>query len=375
MFNRLTFEISGVCNARCPYCVTGSKINAEVLESDRFLTPKKAGSILDYLQNNQIIAPDIGIELYNWGEPFLNPYLNDVLEQFAGHGIGYHLSTNGSVYQPLGARSITALRQITFSFPGFSQASYDRIHGFDFNHIQNNVEALVHEIQAVNPTTRLIMTFHVYQFNVGELAAAYEWCAKQKIEFSPYLAYWNGYELARRYRIGQVKGSRDLILGYENSIIERFRNTTFRCPQWDMLTMDQAGRVVLCCVMDTSNPEYMFKDVLECSLEEIRKWKESRPVCQECISLGIAQWNNNPLFLKWSPTSEEITTRVTALEHSRCELRLTETRAQNESKLKETKTVYESKLKELKATYESTISWQFTKPIRVIGKLLGLRKP
>jgi MoaA/NifB/PqqE/SkfB family radical SAM enzyme len=341
MLNKLTFEVSAICNAQCPYCVTGAKINVEVPESESFLIPERAGSVLDYLFNIKIITSDTTIDLYNWGEPFLNPRLNEVLDEFAGRGLNFNMSTNGSVYRHLSPKTVAAVKQLYFSFPGFSQSSYSRIHGFAFNQIKNNVESLVQDIQTANPQAQLIMSFHVYQFNIGELASAHEWCAKRGIVFFPYAAYWNGYELARRYKLGLEKDNRDLILGYEEGIIERYKNGTYRCPQWDTLTLDQNGRVVLCCVMDTSNPDCVFKNVQEGTAEEIQKWKESRPVCQECMRLGISQWIFKGVIHNWDPIFNNNKAQIIKLEQCK---------------------------------YESTVSWRITKPLRIAGKILGLRR-
>jgi MoaA/NifB/PqqE/SkfB family radical SAM enzyme len=338
MLTKLTFEISAVCNARCPYCVTGTRINAEVPEGERFLSAKKAGAVMDFLLRERIITPEIGIDLYNWGEPFLHPDLNGVLNEFARRKYYYTLSTNGSIYRRLDPEALATLKQIIFSFPGFSQASYDRIHGFNFEHIKDNVASLVRDIRAANPNTQLFMSFHIYQFNLLEMAAARDWCTKLGIVFFPYTACWNGYELSRRYRKGLIEGSRDLILGYENAAIEYCKSFDYRCGQWDTLTLDQTGRVVLCCVMDTSNPDFGFKDILQCSNEEIQKWKTSRPVCRECLSLGISQWVFYGIIQNWDSLMMGKGNRITAFK------------------------------------YESTISWRITKPLRMAGKYLKLRQ-
>ena len=60
-----------------------------------------------------------------------------------------------------------------FSMPGWSQASYDRIHGLDFGRVVANIEATIQNVKEMGYQGRFMLSFHVYQFNAfDELAAA-----------------------------------------------------------------------------------------------------------------------------------------------------------------------------------------------------------
>jgi hypothetical protein len=65
-------------------------------------------------------------------------YLND-------QGLKYSISTNASI--PLlfneGGDSLRNLSNIIISIPGFSQESYNRVHGFRFDRIKKNIVKLI----------------------------------------------------------------------------------------------------------------------------------------------------------------------------------------------------------------------------------------
>jgi MoaA/NifB/PqqE/SkfB family radical SAM enzyme len=363
LFSHLTFEISGICNARCPYCVTGSKINPIPNEKERFLSPEHTASILDHLLVNNIISNGAGIELYNWGEPFLNPQLNNILYEITKRGFKFDLSTNGSIYQKIQPELFANLNRFTFSFPGFSQDSYNRIHGFSFENIKSNVSLLTQDAFSENPTCKLVLAFLIYQFNISEMADAQIWAKQNKLEVLEHVAYLNGYELSRRYKKKEVPRSGDLILGYEDKIARQFPPESYRCPQFDMLTLDQNGKVVLCCVMDMGNPDFYFKDVRDCNLEEIKKWKESRKVCKDCLEMGIAQWNHNSVMLNTIFEDELVSLNA--------QIKLLSSQEGKLHDLEKIIVQYESLLQKDQFNVdkiETSISWRITEPLRYIGK-------
>ena len=70
--------------------------------------------------------------------------------------------------------------------PGFSQESYDRIHGFNFNKIKENVINLRQQVRELSDDTiPFDMSYHIYQFNESEMVPAKKFCEENDIRFAP----------------------------------------------------------------------------------------------------------------------------------------------------------------------------------------------
>jgi MoaA/NifB/PqqE/SkfB family radical SAM enzyme len=92
-FKHSWFEVAGVCNSRCTYCVTGAK-NASpggIMQADTF------NATLQNLERLNLIDSQSVIELYNWGQVSLHPDLQNIIRVINDHGLRYSISTNGSI--------------------------------------------------------------------------------------------------------------------------------------------------------------------------------------------------------------------------------------------------------------------------------------
>ncbi len=148
MYTSVYFEISGVCNGDCPYCLTGKKCvigqNQKDIKARGFVNPHKFAETIDHLVTEKAIsAKETIIHLYNWGEPFLHPHINQVLQVLYDRHFHYVISTNASIPKPIQPHLLQNLDLVILSLSGFSQKSYNRIHGFNFEEIKSNIIAMV----------------------------------------------------------------------------------------------------------------------------------------------------------------------------------------------------------------------------------------
>ena len=163
-------DISGVCNAKCPYCLSGrfKMPGGKLIAVDVF------EQILKRLTESKIVDGNSVLGLYNWGEPFLHPRLGDLVAITNRFAIPYAFSTNASVVPKIDRSFVNGLKMIIFSMPGFSQSSYDRIHGFSFQKIRKNIETIVNQARAAGYKGVFRIHYHVYQFNLSEIAPCEE---------------------------------------------------------------------------------------------------------------------------------------------------------------------------------------------------------
>lgn len=186
----LFIEISGRCNAKCPYCAR-QRFNQRY--SGKNMSPVLFGQILDHLLNIGLLhrdhTPTIG--LFNWGEPFLNPEINDILKILKKKKLYAGVSSNFIVKPEIDKDNLPVISKVTFSLSGFSQDSYGKIHGASLNKVLDNFEDFYDKIRDYAPNTNLRIAWHRYTFNERELWEAYKYFDRPGIRFHPVIAYLN----------------------------------------------------------------------------------------------------------------------------------------------------------------------------------------
>lgn len=308
MYRTVYFEVSGICNAKCPYCVTGNKsaINKSPgteHRSSNFVTGENFRTAIVRLIDLNLIGKDTVICLYNWGEPLLHPNIQDLLLILKAKKLHFGISTNASKVLKFERGLLTNLDHLTISMPGFSQESYDRIHGFDFNKILSNIDGLLANFRDAGFAGQAKIAYHIYQFNLGEIIHARDFCLKRKINFAPSVAFINDYNLAISFlnktleynKLNEM--AKNLLLYYVDELINKSPRD-FNCPQYDYLTIDAACDVLTCCAVPPNHPDYSIGSIFQLSREDILTKKKQQKICKECISSGLAYWVHNPVIPK-----------------------------------------------------------------------------
>jgi hypothetical protein len=304
MYSTIFFEVSGICNARCPWCVTGNRSGLQA--GGKFIEPDLFRHALERIRELSLAAPDAVISLYNWGEIFLHPQIDDLLKILARQKLRFAISTNSSRLKPLPQESLAFLDHVIFSMPGFSQGSYDRIHGFNFNEITGSIVQFVDDARSRGCSGRFRMAYHIYQFNIAEIPPAYEFCLEHEIEFTPVIANMGDFDLACRYRDGTLdtatlqKAGHDLLLYYVDSVIAR-RPADYACPQHSVLSLDEYANVLTCCAVPRKCDDYSLGSLFDLNADQIEVMKKNRNICGKCRSLGVDYWGSNPAIPTYVP--------------------------------------------------------------------------
>ncbi|MBI5382478.1 MAG: hypothetical protein HZA31_11310 [Opitutae bacterium] len=297
-FHAVYFEIVSGCNARCAYCHSGVQRVARM----RFVETAVFRASLQRLLTAQAIAPGTVISLYNWGEPLLHPRLPELVGVIDELRLRYAISTNAS--RPLAASPalVRNLDHLIFSMPGFSQAAYDRIHGFVFPEIVRNIEGMLRDCRAHGFRGRGVISYHVYRFNVAELRAAERFADRLRLEFNPYFAILNHWWELNAYRQDQLpperraEAERDLFtLDGMAAALAAAPKAGYRCPQNDYLVLDENGRIVTCCQIARDHPDFACGSALHDDIPALLRRRTRQPVCAECIGSGLAHYLNTAL--------------------------------------------------------------------------------
>jgi hypothetical protein len=176
--------------------------------------------------------------------------------------------------------------------PGFSQESYDRMHGFDFQDVCNNIQRISSDVRSSHPGTRVSVVYHLYRFNISEVSRALGFCTNLGISFEVYCANLTGitmpvYETAWR-DIGK-----DLLMEHRDEIRNNPEANHWVCPQYSNLVLDEYSNVVQCCVAERSVPHYVIDNLRNVDFDSLNELRQNAPVCRLCQRLKIGYLAHN----------------------------------------------------------------------------------
>lgn len=305
MYPIIYFEISGRCNAVCQWCSTGQS-NKRGGKKGKFIDPGDFENALKYIKDNGLADENTVIKLFSWGEPLLHPQLKEIVEILNRENFKFGLSTNSS--RPIAfsqAVCLSGLTEVLFSMPGFSQKSYDRIHGFNFEKIKKNISGMLNNFRQCGFTGAAQLIYHIYQFNMDEIEPAIQFAQENQMVFSCGMAYINDWNRYRQYLTSQMeyedlkRASQDLFLHYiDEKLQEKRLNPGVSCPQFNLLLIDENCNVGTCCILSKNDEDYAIGNLFELSKEQIDHMKRSRKVCRECDRLGIWYLIQSPVIPK-----------------------------------------------------------------------------
>jgi len=161
----LVIDPSSVCQLRCPFC-------------DGKLRPQVKMSLSDFKMVIDAIGKTcINLELYNWGEPFLNREIIDMINYASKkYRVYTRISSNLNLVNKDFYRALvlSRLNALTVSLDGASQETYGkyRANG-SFDRVISNVKLLAHYkkyYKKLEP--KLIWQFLVFRHNEHEIEKA-----------------------------------------------------------------------------------------------------------------------------------------------------------------------------------------------------------
>jgi len=203
----LAIEISGTCNAKCPYCA-----QRRLKQENHFgeiMPPILFERIIDHLLKIGIIDKNFGIALYNCGEPFLNSEINNILRILKNRKLRARISSNFIPRPNIDKELLPVISKLTFSLSGFSQESYGRIHGASLDKVLNNFESLYADLRRYSPGTKIKISWHRYLFNENEFWNMYKYFNKRPaIDIAPVIAYFNDLIEMMKFSKGELPRQR-----------------------------------------------------------------------------------------------------------------------------------------------------------------------
>ncbi len=306
-FKRVYFEISGTCNAICPWCERGARARKLLpplppSQSPTFISLDTFTHRLQDLLQRKIIDSDASIHLYNWGEPLLHPHFNEIVTITKELGLSCGISTNGShVFD--NPPDLSHLSHLCLSMPGFSQASYDHAHGFPFENTIKNIKTLILTAKAAGcPPSAIYIYGHIYRHNQHEVPLLKKFAKELGVTLQLCAANFNAFTFFTEYLQGKLppktlaKAKQDLFL-FDPEKLKGLRPIDYQCPQFNYLTLSHTGKMSTCCGTQLGiKEEYEFLDFDEypnLSLKDIYKMRKNSPACVHCQNNSLDWLVNN----------------------------------------------------------------------------------
>jgi MoaA/NifB/PqqE/SkfB family radical SAM enzyme len=291
VYKQVTWDISGVCNAQCLYCPSGGRNVLGNLHKSQsgFLSPKNFEDGLHFMIDKGIISPDeTEIGLFNWGEPFLHPQFETMLRIVANMGFAFCLSSNGATYKMIPEDTLWRLKSLAFSTPGFSQSSYDRMHGFDVGVIRKNIEAIISPIRRLSPGTSIGIILLLYKWNLADVNTTLQFCFENGVNISFVCSHFTGITMPLR------QYSEEDFLVDQWDTIKQHRPDNWDCPQYSGLVLDEFSNVLQCCVTDRYSYGNIIGKLKEVDFGNLEELRRSASVCRECKKCKIDYLTHNP---------------------------------------------------------------------------------
>lgn len=182
---KLIVEPINACNLRCPYCFTGAGGKGRARSTMPMPLYRR---LLDELG-----ATLLELELFNWGEPLLNPDIHSMIALAHARGVSTTLNTNFSLpFDTHDAERLVAsgLTVLTVSIDGARQETYEqyRVRG-DYRTVLRNCRAVAAAKTRLGSTTpHLNWEFHVFPHNEDD----YEQVRSQAAELGMRLLTFRG---------------------------------------------------------------------------------------------------------------------------------------------------------------------------------------
>ncbi len=285
-----TIDLTTACNLRCPYCATG---NGTIERAKSILRPEKAAQMTKDLYDPMFLAA-----FFSTGEPLLNKWFAEIIQQASTHSVFSTISTNLSNKlsdSQIDSILLSGLGLLSASIDGTNAESYNRYRvGGDYSLVMDNLRRFILRKRYLGLDYPLIeWRFLVFQHNQNELELAEQMALElgvDLLEFYPGVAPVDAQEpevrLATNFRPATYFSARfDRIRKQQDRPLQRYLrhnfikdedritpNLTTAEKKCDWLTLGTMlfpnGAVSPCCVSNDESDDFgvvdeksSFKDV------------------------------------------------------------------------------------------------------------------
>lgn len=302
-------ELDSHCNLKCGLCFAGNSEGYD--QTHGRMSLELVERLYDKIQTEH---PHPAIRCYGNSEPFLYPWLPEVIASAKRRGFYFELSSNLNYVNRLEEVMAAGPAYLLIGFSGWTQATYSRTHkGGDIEKVRANM-IKVADLRAKYPI-RVLANYHVYLDNKGEEMQAakifitncgFEWCPSpgRAISIENTISYLRQKEKENTGSVPPMgkcpKGlDWDAILPPPTqNYLEQIPRLTFSperarafyskwpvpevCPLKDIgCYIRWDGKVTLCATM--SDRRLDIGNYLEMTQQQMSDARHGHPICHECL--------------------------------------------------------------------------------------------
>jgi MoaA/NifB/PqqE/SkfB family radical SAM enzyme len=290
----LQVEPTSRCNLRCRVCPVTSGLGRPSGDMDEELFKKTMDELADYL---------LLILFWDWGEPFLNPKIYEMIRYARHRGIRVMSTTNGHVFASgEHARNVvkSGLDVLVFSVDGISQETYQHYRNIGrLESVLEGIRKVVAEKKSLNSKTPLLnFRFIVMNHNEREIPHLEEFARTLEVDALTLRKFYaipnprvEGTEAKRelmpsqpKFQLPRIEDQRPL------RITKNPCKTLWNCPtvHWDGTVCscfaDFHGERPLGSLGRQSFKEIWDGQPLRNLRRRFRKGWQELPICKECGS-------------------------------------------------------------------------------------------
>ena len=291
-----TIDIVGTCNLRCASCVytiEGQKYSKGLMGLEDFkLVVSKMKNEIDIVTH---------VSLYNWGEPFLHPDLNKIIDHLHENGIAAAVSTHLSIVTGGQIRKVikAAPEYLKISLSGYYPNEYNVTHaGGDINLVKSNLYRIRYFIDQFKSNTLVDVNYHLYTNNNGKnLKKMQELCDELDFSLSTVnslvmpvervIDYVEGKDEARTSELNKIL---PVTIEEGMSVASHFKLDS--CPFMDnQININYDMSVPVCCTVFDQKDTIVQKNYLKSSLSDITNAKHKVKLCTKCMNYNLPAYN------------------------------------------------------------------------------------
>lgn len=282
----LIIDPGNICNLSCALCITGQK---KSLRPPKLLSFNHFKKIIDELGKRAV-----KLDLYNWGEPFLNKDIFKMISYAKRAGLRVELSSNLNIFNQAMAKELvdSKLDKLIISLHGTNKKTYNKyMRGGDFDQVVENIKLLV--------KTKKRLKSHLPEIAWRFLVSRYSEAQLEKAE-----------SLSQKLGIDHLEPvPLKLDVGFDpDEIKERIKKNAHWIPgnkkyclydaqkeapinkegdcfwPWEIVSINPDGAVQPCCVF--TNPAFDFGNIFKTPFREIwngKKYQAARKIVREKI--------------------------------------------------------------------------------------------
>jgi MoaA/NifB/PqqE/SkfB family radical SAM enzyme len=279
-------DISGACNLHCISCPRG---NIKKQPPAGFISAQTYGTVLNKILKELPFAGNI--QLYAWGEPFLNPAVAEIIKMTVDQNLLCAISTNLNVRKDFADAIRAKPDWIKISTSGYGE-QYEVTHtGGIWAVLLSNMRKLADYRERFNRQMYVEVNYHLYKHNTGEqYDRMHELCNELGFIFRPNHAYLYSLDNLMTFREGgelteEAHRTLDmLLLDIDEGIARAEAQKHLPCAEERCFPINWNLQVRFC---GAYFKPMVAENYLETPLDEIVRRRNESPFCSRCKSLAL----------------------------------------------------------------------------------------